>query len=357
LESEIKTRLYQPGDEDEILTLLQPVFTNYNKCKLSSDYWKWKYIDTPLGSIICVATIDGKIVGVIHSVLLNIKISNKIILGSMGGDATTHTDYRGLGVYTKLVNFIDKARDERVIFRYSTSINPIIIKTKRDQPRISFPKEISYMIRIHDIDLHLKNRPRKNRVVIGLGIRVFKFVNRILRFFSSVPNSKNDFVIEETNKFDSSVEVFWNNIKDGYNFILVKDQQYLNWRYCDRRGGDFFVFKAGTGGDLLGFVVVQLDQKDGYSEGLIVDLLALPERLDVAYALMRRVCEFIDDRGVNAVYYECVDGHPYQSISTKNEFLDSRLGPYVRCVMGDEDYQIINGSPPKMVYFNYGDLF
>ena len=358
MENKITTRYYRYGDEDEIIQLLHSTFINYAKDKSFSDYWRWKYFDPPLGSIIRVATIEDKIVGVGHSVLLNVKIGDDIVLGNMSGDAATHSDYRGLGIYSKLDKFNDISREERgVKFAYSISGNPIILKTKRNVPRVAFPKKISYMVRIHDVGLHLKNRPRSNQKVLRFGYRFFKFINRIIRLYRNAPVNKNDFVLEEIKQFDSSVDRFWNKIKGNYNFILEKNQRYLNWRYCDSRGGDFYIFKADNGEELLGFVVVQLVQSDGYYEGLLVDLLTIPDRLDVTNALMRHVCEFLDNKDVNVIYYECVDGHPFRYISLINGFVDSLLGPSLRCIMGDDLYNIINTSPPSKIYFNYGDLF
>ena len=46
-------------------------------------------------------------------------------------------------------------------FQYTTTLNPFILKVKHVKERVVFPKEISYMIRIRDVGLHLKNRPVK----------------------------------------------------------------------------------------------------------------------------------------------------------------------------------------------------
>ena len=80
-------------------------------------------------------------------------------------------------------------------------------------------------------------------------------------------------------------------------------------------------------------------------------------RLDVASSLLRYACDYLDDLGVNVVYYESVEGHPYQDLSWDYGFIDSRRGPYIRCLFEDESYNLLINSPPAKVYFNYGDFF
>ena len=86
-----------------------------------------------------------------------------------------------------------------------------------------------------------------------------------------------------------------------------------------------------------------------------MDILTLPDRLDVATALMRQICTTLDDKGVNAVYYEVVKGHPYQKISQRCNFINSRSGPYIRCLFPGNTYNVVNESTPDKIHFNYGD--
>ena len=73
--------------------------------------------------------------------------------------------------------------------------------------------------------------------------------------------------------------------------------------------------QAVYGGEILGYAVIGLTEEGGYTEGLIEDLIALKDRVDVADALLDYACEYFDDRGVNTVYYQVVEGHPYQDLS------------------------------------------
>ena len=59
----------------------------------------------------------------------------------------------------------------------------------------------------------------------------------------------------------------WDDVKDGYNFILEKTSGYLNWRYLDPRGGEHVAFQAVDDSKALGVIVIQISRDDGYLEG------------------------------------------------------------------------------------------
>ena len=51
----IEIRSYQPGDEEEIVELLELVFGGWPKLDLNCDsinHWRWKYVDYPSGNVI-----------------------------------------------------------------------------------------------------------------------------------------------------------------------------------------------------------------------------------------------------------------------------------------------------------------
>jgi GNAT superfamily N-acetyltransferase len=364
---EIEVRLYQSGEEKDIVELLSLAYETYRKLENPLDYWKWKFQDTPLGSIIRVAKLDDKIVGVGHGLLFNIKIGEEILLGHNSVDVATHPDYRGMGVFSRINELNQKVREEKgAKFVYSISSNPIIINRRNlSAEHAVFPRVISYMIRIRDVDKHLKNRPVTNTYLkkrlttnpslIGLGYRSLETINKLRKIVKKDEGSQNDFNIEEVKKFDPRIDAFWGRVKDGCSFILEKDQRFLNWRYCDPRGGEFQIFQAIQGGDVLGFIILQTICDDGYAECFIMDMLTLSERYDVATALMQQACASLDDKGVNVMYYEVVKGHSYQNISQSCDFINTRSGPLLRCKFPGRTYNVVNESIPDKIHFNYGD--
>lgn len=360
MKTEFDVRPYIKGDEKAIVQLLTSSFPSWAREKNPQDHYTWKYLEAPNGSRIIVAVGDDKIIGASHNLNLKIKIGNSSKKGVLSGDVATHPDYRGIGVYSKILDYNIKIRRMNFQFGYSASINPIILKKRKTLPdRSMFPHPINFMYRIKDIDLHLKMRANRSPTIIGLGYKILKMQNRISKTLNSNTRTSQNFIIEQISRFDDRIDMFWDRIKGEYNYIMEKNREYLNWRYCDPRAGDYITMQATENGEVLGFVVLNLINYNDYEDGLISDLLALPGRLDVATSLMREACEYFDDNGVNAVSYSAVRDNPYLKIAGLSGFIHAM---HMRHVIGCQTYdkeafENLRTSPSKRVYFSYGDNF
>ena len=107
---DFKVRFYKPGDEVGIVNLLQNTFPKWAMINNSLNFWKWKYTDAPYGREILVAVINEIIIGVEHSIFLPLKINDKNLTANFSGDTATHPDYRGIGVYSRIMNLQDQNR-------------------------------------------------------------------------------------------------------------------------------------------------------------------------------------------------------------------------------------------------------
>jgi len=199
----------------------------------------------------------------------------------------------------------------------------------------------------------------ENKTLLKLGYIILSYLNKIRNIFRPTIKQVDEFQITQVPMFDERIDVFWDRIKDDYSFILEKKRDYLNWRFTDNDRGSHMVFQAVKGEEVLGYAVVEY--VSGASEGYIVDLLALRDRLDVADALMGRACECLDGKGLNTVYYQVVVGHPYQTLSKRKGFIDSRSRPYISfdysIYYRKRNYKIqfFKNTAPSRVYFNYAD--
>jgi hypothetical protein len=167
---------------------------------------------------------------------------------------------------------------------------------------------------------------------------------------------ENDFEITEITEFDDHYNVFWDQIKNDYNFILEITPEYLNWRFKDTERGTHTKFEAKSGEKVLGYVVV--GYKHGRSDGQIIDLLTLKDRMDVADELFRKGCEHLEKLGINSIYYQVVMNHPYHILSKRFGFIDTRSRPNI--ALQPKEYQgktsdisFLENTDPSQVYFCY----
>jgi GNAT superfamily N-acetyltransferase len=351
-----------PGDEEAIVELLKISFPEWRDTKSPLDHWKWKHIENPLGSIIVVADWDGKIVGVEHKLLLNIKVDEKTILSTYGDDAAVHPDYRRKGIYKNMVYFTDDLTiEKKIALRYGIDIHEVSLLMVKRRGFVLFPFHISHMLQVRDVKTHFRMRPTKNNLVARYGFSVLKLLNRIKNMVKHT-EIKSEFKIEDVSLFDERINSFWEKCMNGYHFIIEKNQEYLNWRYCDPRSsnkGKYYVKQAEQDNEILGFIVLEIREKEGYSEGYVMDLLALPDRMDVASMLLEEATLFFRKSGINVIHYRVVKNHPYQALLGEQGFIEvpSKLVLTYKMFQDKEKMQVIKDSKPSQIHFNYGDYY
>jgi len=360
-------RPYKKGDEEPIIELLKnsfPAWANRNK---AFDYWKWKYLDAPMKSIIMVGEDNGKIIGVGHDITYKTKIGSSIYVSQYGDDYATHQEYRGLGVYTDITKAINKIQEDemRINYSYSLSTNPIIINKSRqdidDKIKFQFTKPLTHLIRVKDIQRHIDNKFINKKKMALFGYTVLKGMNRIVNTFTSKKYDLSDYTIEDLKYFDSDFDIFWDEIKDNYNFINEKRSEYLNYRYCDPRGGRYVIKKLIEKGVFIGLIVLELKKSMDYYEGYIVDLLTLSNKTDAVDALVKGGCDFFDALGVNSIHYQTLKGQTNNEVFLKNEFINASTPDvfitYTLIDMPEAVSSLLKTSPPDKIYFTYGSYF
>lgn len=365
MREDIEVRPYKHGDEEGIVQLLQLSFSGWPRFDLnctSLDHWKWKYLENPYrDNYIGLGLLKKKIIGVDHAIPSYVKIGDKTHLCSYGADVVVHPEYRRMGVYRRVRDIRQKLAEEAgVILNYHVTSNPIIIKNNIRAGRPYFPKKIISLVRIIDINEHIMNMPVKNSWYLKLGYIMSKKINEIKNSLKKAAYEDDHLEITTVNEFGEGIASFLNKISNHHNFMVQKSMNYMNWRYCDPRAGNFLVRQIdGENNEILGYCVLSENRTHkGYTIGYVVDMLSLPERLDVADALIKDAVAYFDGKQVNIVSSLMVKNHPYEAVFTRNGFLDSRfeLKLFYRQLRDDGVLDEVEKSSPSKIHFSYGDI-
>lgn len=367
MSDEIKFRQYEKGDEKQINNLLQKVFHPWPHFDLSvnpQEHWKWKYLDNPLHlSAIAVAENDHIIIGCSHGFYLNVKVGNSILLAQQGVDLAVREDFRGRGIHDKLAVIKREIHEKNnVNLTYSLSGNPIVYKKDIKENRPQFPHQIQHMIKIYNIDKHFNSKYYDQKTIKKYGFRTIDILNKIGNvkpFTQRISKSDENFEISNIDKIDGKFDQFWEDIKDYYNYITVHDTKYINWRYCDVRSGNYIIKCAKIGQRIIGYMVVKINKNiEGYPEGYIVDLLTLPNRIDVAESLIIDAMKDFENKNINIIHALIFQKHPYKSLLSNKGFIkdEKKLHLFYRAKnMENELNDFVNSSVEK-IHFMYGDL-
>ena len=365
MSGDIVLRGYHSGDEKQIVELLQLVFNGWPKLDLNCDpidYWRWKFLDNPeKTSCVALGISEDKVIGVVEEFLLKIRIGNHVYLSSYGADVGVHPDYRRIGIFNnllELVRQIRKGTGSRL--GYLVTSNPMLFKVFSERQYL-FPRTVLNLVKIRDIDEQLKAMPVEKAFLKRIGFKAVKFVNNLHNSVRGPVQLHKGIKIKEESIFDSRVDAFSKIVSEYHGFIVERDRDYLNWRYCDSRSGGFIVKLAeDDDGEILGYSVLRVNRYlDTYPIGYFVDLLALPGRFDVVEALTVDAVKYFDEQKTNIVNILVTAGHPYKKVLNKHGFLDSRIKLQIFISSATEILDELNKLetlPPDKMHFSFGDI-
>ena len=368
-------RQYRPGDEEKIVKLLIDVFQPWPKFDIECspiDHWRWKFIDDPANKgtyAHTVAALNGEIIGVDHAMLYYIKIGEGRYLSQKGGDTAVNPNYRGQGIYSKLTKLKHEVVNELGYeFDYALSNNPIFVKSgerkrvNRDpEAEALFPHPLKSLIKINDVNKYFQyavdEKDPWKKMFLKMGVYGLKTLNKLTNSWAKASQLK-DVTFKEVTKFDDRINIFYEKVKPHYYFIVEKTAEYLNWRYCDKRGGNFKVWTAEKNDEIIGYLVLKINKIDvDHPEGYVIDLLALNEREDVADSLAKFAVDYFDEIGLNVVTAQVIEGHPYERVFSKYGLLDARMKSTLhwRAIKPGDDFERFANAPPAMLHYTLGE--
>ena len=357
----VTIRLYEEGDDEGIVELLDLVFDgwpNYDITCSPLDHWRWKYLSSEGTPYISVAEDGGIIVGCNLGYPVSFRVSGKSITGFYASDTAVHPNYRGRRISSKIIEYQNNhfAGLGAKLTYWGTS-NPIYV-SKGKRTRLSLPFKVTNFVRVLNIDKQLHAMPGPNPFLNKAGYTVLKTLNTIRNSLEKRDRLAPKFEIREIDEFPSKINLLTEEVASNHPFMVERAQEYLNWRYTDPRAGEFMVKTAHdyTDGEILGCCVIRVNRiRRDYSVGFIMELMAFPGRLDVVDGLLKHAVTYFDLQGVNIVNILASEGQSYQRTLNRNGFLNSRVEPHVFLnTLVNEG--IIPRKTGKPGYFTFGDL-
>lgn len=364
MSSEYEIRLLKQGEENKLLELLNQSYKGWPHFDLQCtpmEHWRWKNIDDPFGeSRVIVADHGGDLVGCIHLCMNSLKIGSKTYLSVQSSDAAVLQDHREFGVFTKIRTVSEAYSNPEMGVRYGVTSNPYVAKTvfKADPLRIPIP--LSFMIKINDIGSYTQSLSMTKKLLVTSGYRGAELLNSLRNPLKTTNEEHvSNLEIHEIKEFDSRIDEFWEEIKESYSLIQTLTRQYLNWRFCDLRGGSYIIRQAEEDGKVTGFSVLRINRYGAVpASGYIVALYCLPGKLNHTKVLLEDALYYFQEQGINTMKY-CVNrGNPYEEIFKERGFVvapgESNFNVIARNI-GD-DYEELKKSSSKEILFQYNSF-
>ena len=348
-------REYREGDEKGILELYKEVFGT----EVSAESWQWRYKQNPAGQAVIVITeSDQGIVGHYALIPLRMKTEEGMCAGSYSLEAFVHADYRGQGLMTTIARQVYKLAAERGIHFLFGFLN--------ENSHYLFPTKLNWITPYDGIPLWakplnfesiIKKRFINNELVARLGGQASKMAMGLLnRSRRSTPMSS----IQERENFDHRFDSLWDEASRSHNITVIRDRQYLTWRYVEKPDDSYTILTAEREDRLLGYVILKCIPRFGLQIGFIIDLLTVPEELQVSRDLVSAAVKYFELRRMDMVGCLMMPSTSYSFCLREAGFIKvpKRLSPqamYFGCASLISPPDSVSLADPSNWFITWGD--
>jgi GNAT superfamily N-acetyltransferase len=317
-------RTYEKGDENGIFELMKAVYSEEKYYREEwMQWWRWMYTENPVGvSRILVADHDGKIVGQYPLILVNMKIGEEIIKGSQNIDLMTHPDYQHQGIFFTLEKrALSEAGKEGINITYGFPNEPAYLgHLKSGWFDVC---SLQVMIKPFNLENALKRRI-KNKFMIKIYTTIGKLIINLF-YRAKKPPKVDSLTITKISSFDDRIDDFWKKISNDHEIIIVRDKEYLNWRYVNIPNINYTIYLAEEGEEICGYVVLRCVKKQNLIFGYMFDIIASIDRPEVIHHLLSKAIQYFKDENADLIFCKMIADKTLRKIFRKNGFISSRF--------------------------------
>ena len=275
-----KARPYREGDEHFLLELYEVV----TRKRIDLQSWKWLFHDNPAGEgHIWLADHKGRIIGQYAIIPMRIYIHNEPVYAMQSLDTMTHPDYRKKGIFITLA---------RIAYEYAEPRGFDLV--------YGFPNNVSLQGFLKHLDFFvLDNLKTMTRPINSMDLLSLKMKNRIItnvigtltqsifnRLYPMKLKHDKDIRVEKASRFPKDVDNLLNQLGPKFKNFIIRDWQYLNWRYVRNPSHSYHIFLGYRKNTLQGYCVTGSTERKNIRIGLILDLFTEPNDKDLIASLI-----------------------------------------------------------------------
>ena len=159
--------------------------------------------------------------------------------------------------------------------------------------------------------------------------------------------------LRRIDRFDRRIGELWREAERDFEVAVERTPEYLDWRYCDERGGRWTVEVAEQDDRAIGYIAWRVEK----SQGVIGDLVVLPERHDVLAALAQAAVTGAAAAGAASVIAWLPGIHPYRSVLRDLGFVSRPAGVeqmFRPQLLSTEAAELL-AAPQTRIHFTIGD--
>jgi hypothetical protein len=312
-------RAYRDGDEEGMYALWKIVYPLERRtCNEWKKWWHWMYKENPAGDgLFWLAETNGKIIAQHGQIPIRYKIGDEIVLGSWGMDAMTHPDFRRLGIFETIGDILLKEAD-RIGIEIGTGFpsqysHPGFVKKLGWFDVSSVPIEVLPLNWTNTFNTKIKNR-----AISALLSFVSQTIHKCVYYRALKSSSSSSIVITRIPAFDERVNLLWSKVSKKNKIMIVKDKDYLNWRY-QIPGRQYIIMIAEKDHEVQGYIVLKLGEFNELRVCIVCDMIAESE--EVMLQLITEAVVFSKKENVDLVRYGFIANRVYHNVLRQKGFI------------------------------------
>jgi GNAT superfamily N-acetyltransferase len=261
----------------------------------NQERWRWQYDENPHcppeGPEIWVAkeAATGTVLGQYATMPVRLRVKDRTLHASWGMDVMVRPNLQRMGVGSRLFLYWDRQVEASLGLGLSRASYTLFQKLAWEDVG-----PVPCYSKVLDPKALLKRR---------LGV-VSSVAAPLLRLglwlvFPGRRSRPGDVPVRRLEAgFGKDYDELWNRVAGSFDFIAERSSAYLEWKFRSVPHVRYDIVEArrGEGGELLGYAVLRMTERNGVPLALLVDWLLDPEDRATAFALLDAAIEWARQR-------------------------------------------------------------
>jgi hypothetical protein len=292
----VQIRDYRDGDEEGMNSLYNTVFEKNR----SIDGWMLKFKPNK-GSdsfIASIAEADGKIVGMYQSFIAHFRMGDGEMLLGLPVEISIHPDYRNPALIYQLKKravVLGKEAGLHMGIGFPTSNHTRVGLGYLGYGRLDEFPILIRNFRCMKISRNLPLNKAAENVINSL-FSLYRRLKYSIRKWCYSPSIS----VKEVFRFGEPFNNLFKEIGRSYNFIRIRDSNYLNWKYFGNPDEKFKVFSAMKENHLQGYIALTVREENQARTGYIYDSISVDNE-NVVKALLWQGLSYLQTKRVSCV--------------------------------------------------------
>lgn len=339
-------RPYRPGDERVLVELWEEVFGR----PMTEDHWRWKlkHLPSPVENVGLAVTEDDRPVFQIGGIPCRFLLLGREATVMVAVDAMTAPPYRRRGLLARV--------GRHTWDQWQSAGIPLVLGLPNEQYNRAVLQwqplfRLAWMI-----------RPLRPERLLARRLKL-PALSRV-RIFGSLWNSLWDgwsrgsaqVRVRELEQAGAEVDLLWRNCYGAFDFSIVRDSAWLNWRYFAAPHHRYRVVLAEREEQPVGYVVYRVEQGTGRRFGFIPEIFHDPEDGEGLRVLITEVLRRLRAEGAEAVATLAVPNTVLYRTFRRAGFLFSWGSFSVECALFDQRLTMALLRRPEAWHVAGGDF-